>query len=222
MGRRFYVNFHGLGSPDSDAESSELPYWIGRDEFEEVLDGLEKALGPRLGVTFDDGFRSDLEIAVPALQERGLDATFFVLAGLLGDARRLDRGAVREIRDAGFTIGSHGWDHRKWRGLDLDVRRREMHDSRRYLEDLLGEPVTSAACPFGSYDRAVLQELRGSGYRTIYTSDPGWSADSDSVRARNTLTNDVPPEALASWISRRSGAVQGGAHRIKRWVKARR
>ena len=53
-------------------------------------------------ISFDDGNASDLEIGLPALLERGLTATFFVLAGRLGRPGSLDADEVaRCSRTAG-------------------------------------------------------------------------------------------------------------------------
>ncbi len=50
----------------------------------------------------------------------------------------------------------------------------------------IGEPVSSVAIPFGSYDRRVLRRLRGAGLRRVYTSDGG--------RARTTLVAPGPQQ----------------------------
>ena len=98
------VCFHGIGEPSRELEPGEARYWITTQQFESILD--EIATWPTLRISFDDGNRSDIEYGLPALVERGLTATFFVLAGRLTTPGSLDAAAVAELRDAGMTIGS--------------------------------------------------------------------------------------------------------------------
>jgi peptidoglycan/xylan/chitin deacetylase (PgdA/CDA1 family) len=50
----------------------------------EVLEDPAGARRPRVAITFDDGYRGALELAIPILDEHGLPATFFIAPGLLG------------------------------------------------------------------------------------------------------------------------------------------
>src|SRR5690349_7096366 len=103
-GRVVNVCFHGIGTPQRELEPGEAPYWVSEAAFHEVLD--EIAGWPRIRISFDDGNASDLDLALPALVERGLTADFFVLAGRLESEGSLDVDAVRELCRAGMTIGT--------------------------------------------------------------------------------------------------------------------
>ena len=69
--------------------------WVTRERFLSLLDAVTGRDDVR--ITFDDGNASDVEQALPALRERGLTATFFVVAGRLGTPRFLDRHGVAEL-----------------------------------------------------------------------------------------------------------------------------
>jgi hypothetical protein len=69
-------------------------------------------------------------------------------------------------------------------------------DARRRLEDVVGGEVVEAACPFGSYDRRVLGELRRAGYRRVYTSDRGPARRGDWLQPRNTVRRGEGTDAL--------------------------
>ncbi|MGF1648019.1 MAG: polysaccharide deacetylase family protein, partial [Kineosporiaceae bacterium] len=116
------VCFHGVGEPARELEPGEDRYWVTVDTFRSVLD--EIATWPAVRISFDDGNASDVEHGLPALRERGLPATFFVLARRLGLPGSLTGDDLRSLRDAGMTIGSHGMDHRPWRGLPPEARER--------------------------------------------------------------------------------------------------
>ena len=161
--------FHGIGTPGRELEPDEDQYWIDPDRFEELLEVAGEM--PSVRITFDDGNASDISIALPALVERGLDASFFVIADRLGKAGSLSVEEVGALADAGMTIGTHGMRHRPWRSLDEESIREELGDARTAIETASGAPVRHAACPFGAYDRRALRALRKHGFTRVYTVD---------------------------------------------------
>jgi peptidoglycan/xylan/chitin deacetylase (PgdA/CDA1 family) len=193
--RLINITFHGIGEPGRALDPGEQSLWLGRDRFLSVLDSV--AGRGDVNITFDDGNASDVELALPALRERGLTATFFVVAGRLRTHGFLDADGVRRLASAGMTIGCHGMRHRPWRGLDDRALREELGAARRVLEDVVAGPLTRAACPFGGYDRRVLRALRACGYRAVYTSDGGTTRSGAWVQARTTVRATDGPGLLA-------------------------
>lgn len=183
--RSINLTFHGIGEQENRLERGEEDVWLSISRFLSVLDGVATRSDVR--ITFDDGYASDVEHALPALRLRGLTATFFVVAGRLGAPGFLDEDGVRTLAAAGMRIGSHGMRHRPWRQLDDGELREELVDSKRRLEAIVERPVTQAACPFGSYDRRVLRTLRRCAYEHVYTSDRGTSRAEDWIQTRNTV-----------------------------------
>ena len=123
--------FHGIGTPGRALDPGEAPFWVTKDRFLEILDDL--ATWPDTKISFDDSNVSDLDIALPALQERGLRADFFVIVGRLGQPGSLSADEVRELARQGMTIGSHGLHHRPWRGLDPATTEEEFGRAREQL-----------------------------------------------------------------------------------------
>ena len=161
--------FHGIGRPGRPLEPGEDDYWVSVDAFHRILDSVLD--DRRVRLSFDDGNLSDVEIGLPALLERGLDARFFVLAGRLDRPGSLSSADVRGLADAGMTVGTHGMDHVPWRGLAADRVHRELDEARGRIAAVTGTPVDEAALPLGRYDRRVLAALRSRGYRAVHTSD---------------------------------------------------
>jgi peptidoglycan/xylan/chitin deacetylase (PgdA/CDA1 family) len=203
-----HVCFHGIGRPRRALEPGEATYWVERAPFLELLDEL--AGRPDIAVSFDDGNASDVDIALPALLERSLSASFFVVAGRLGQPGSLSVAALGELLAGGMTIGSHGLHHRPWPGLAGAELDDELVGARTVLQEAIGRPVLDAALPLGRYDRAVLARLRRLGYRRVFTSDrrparPGrWLQPRYSIRATDrvaTLRGDIlqPTPALRRW-----------------------
>jgi peptidoglycan/xylan/chitin deacetylase (PgdA/CDA1 family) len=189
------LTVHGIGTPTRKLDPDEDGVWVTLEQFEEVLDAVVGRSDVR--VTFDDGNSSDLEIALPHLLKRGLTGQFFVAAGLLGRPGRLDREDVRELVDAGMSIGSHGWAHCDWRRLAPGQEREELVEAHRLLTELAGSPISEVSVPFGSYDRHVLRRLRDARLTRVYTSDGGRARPDSWLQARTSLRSDVD----SGWIS---------------------
>ena len=173
---RLIINFHGIGAPTAAADALEQRYWCSQRVFEDVLDAttaVTQDSGVPIEITFDDGNASDLDLALPALQQRGLTATFFVCAGRIGQPGYLDGSAVHELLRAGMRIGSHGWGHVDWRRVDAATLQQETRGALDDLSSVAGCLVDEVGLPFGSYDRRVLAQLRRCAVRTVYSSDGG-------------------------------------------------
>jgi peptidoglycan/xylan/chitin deacetylase (PgdA/CDA1 family) len=184
------LNFHGIGRSTRSLEPLEHQYWIDRDSFLAILDELHARVDVRL--SFDDGNASDVDVALPALAERGMKADFFVLAGRLGKPGSVDVDAVRALLAQQMTIGTHGMSHRSWRGLSDHDLRVELLDARHAIAEAAGATIDTAALPLGQYDRRVLAALRELEYRVVYSSDArparagAWFQPRYTVRAGDT------------------------------------
>lgn len=212
--------FHGVGTPRRQPEPGEDAYWVRRDTFLEVLDAVVGRDDVRL--SFDDGNDSDAELAFPALQERGLTATFFVVAGRLDRPGSLSRDDVRRLHAAGMPIGSHGMWHRPWRGLDSARDREELVIARQVLAGVIGAPVRDAALPLGRYDRHLLTRLRSLDYRSVHTSDRRWARSDQWLQPRFSMRCDDTADSVARDVlrplplpRRARGAVVGAVKRLR-------
>lgn len=126
-----------------------------------------------VGITFDDGYVSVLENAVPQLLRYGFTATMFVVSGRLGGINEWDAEPVwplmsahqvLELAAAGMEIGSHGTTHTHLVGLEADQLSSEVGESRSKLSELLGRPIRGFAYPYGNMDASVRLAVRDAGY----------------------------------------------------------
>ncbi len=217
--RTINLTFHGIGKPGRPLEQDEHQVWLDPEQFEMVLDSVVGR--PNCRLTFDDGNASDVQHALPELRRRNLTATFFVVAGRLGDPGFLDEDDVRVLADAGMEIGCHGMRHRPWRELDDAELAEELVEARCVLERVIDRPVTDASCPFGSYDRRVLRFLRRHGYRRAYTSDAGTTDPGAWIQSRNTVrpgnATGLVDRVLATERSAYSVVRRRVLQAVKRW-----
>ena len=188
------ICFHGIGTPQRELEPGEDRYWIGEDLFHAVLDDVRT--WPAVRISFDDGNRSDVEIGLPALRERDLDADFFVLAARLDAPGSLTEKDVRHLHDSGMTIGSHGMWHRPWRGMDPATSEVELVAARDRLAAAVGAAVDTAACPLGRYDRELLGRMRRLGYTRVFSSDRRRARAGDWLQPRYSVRRDDTLESL--------------------------
>jgi peptidoglycan/xylan/chitin deacetylase (PgdA/CDA1 family) len=175
------------------AQLRELGYTVVAldDVLEYYANGAELPLRSVL-ITFDDGYRDNLEHAAPVLERYGYPAVLFVPIAYLDDAlplpheerlaargvinSTLDWSELAELEAAGVRIESHGISHRPLADLALDEAAREIVLSKLRLEDRLGRPVRSFAYVKGSeahYKPVHLSLLRQAGYSVAFTSVSG-------------------------------------------------
>jgi peptidoglycan/xylan/chitin deacetylase (PgdA/CDA1 family) len=207
--------FHGIGSPGRDLEPDEERYWISEEQFAELLGAVGRE--PRMRITFDDGNASDAEIALPALRRAGLTASFFVVADRIGKRGSLTAGQLRELSQAGMTIGNHGLRHRSWRSLDERGLEEELVEARAAIAEACGRPVDEASCPFGEYDRRVLAALRERGFRRVYTVDEAPARPDAWLQARYTIRSTDTPASLERLPGTRNVLAASLRTAVKRW-----
>jgi peptidoglycan/xylan/chitin deacetylase (PgdA/CDA1 family) len=121
-------------------------------------------------ITFDDGYRDNLTVALPLLEKFQLPMTLFVAAGLLGRDGYLSEEDLREMSAHPLvTIGAHGLWHRDFNRLTLNEARFELTDSRRLLAAITGKPIDLLAWPYGECNSGLEQLSAECGYRASWS-----------------------------------------------------
>jgi peptidoglycan/xylan/chitin deacetylase (PgdA/CDA1 family) len=186
------ITFHGLGVMPATVDAGEARVWCQDAAlYADLVDEAQAAAaahGMPLAITFDDGNLSDATIGAPVLAKRGLAGIFFPCAGRIGAPGYLDAAALRDLHAAGMGIGSHGWAHTDWRRADDATMKQEIGEAKDRIEQAVGAAITSAAIPFGSYDRRVLR--RAAPFDTVYTSDGGLARRDAHIQSRTSYTTD--------------------------------
>lgn len=201
MTRQIIVNFHGLGTPPDRIEAAERPYWSPVAQFEHILNRTSGRTD--VDYTFDDGNKTDLEIAAPLLAKHGRTAAFYVLTGRLDDADYLSASDIKTLMALGMRIGLHGRDHIDWRRADDAQWRDETITAREQVAALCGRPVDAVSIPFGAYNRSVMSRLKSAGFNLILTTDEGPCDDRQQVRNRTSIRSDMDHDDIDAILAGR-------------------
>lgn len=166
---------------------------ISPDDLVAALDGAA-ALPPKpVLITFDDGRDTQFKNAYPSLVRHGLTATFYIFTNAIDQPRYLTWDQLKELRDAGMTVGSHTIIHPYLTSIDDDELHRQLMVSKATLEEGLQGPVKAFAYPFGLYDGRVIEAVRAAGYSTARGLDHGIRVGKDDLLALpgHVVTGDL-------------------------------
>lgn len=133
-------------------------------------------------ITFDDGWRSQYEIAWPILKKFNYPLTSFVYIDYIKGGKRtggesMSWEELAEMRDGGVDIQSHTVSHSDLRGKK-GIRNTPEYDkwlwdelagSKAAIEEHLGVKVTALALPYGFYNAKVQEVAKKAGYEAIFT-----------------------------------------------------
>ena len=146
-----------------------------------------------MAVTFDDGYVSVFENAMPILKELGVPGTIFVPTALIGnepiaawpgleqwsetefadELRLLGWDQLREMQAQGWEVASHTCTHPRLPTLDDEALATELTDSRQRCSEEMGGPCRTLAFPYGSFDARVSAASKEAGYEAAATLRPG-------------------------------------------------
>lgn len=111
-------------------------------------------------ITFDDGWRSSYKEGLPILEEMGINATHYVLAGIFDNNLYMTDSQMKHLLAAGHEIGSHTIDHVKLINQNDYNLQRQVEGSKTSLEARLGTKIQHLASPNGDYDERVLNTVK--------------------------------------------------------------
>jgi peptidoglycan/xylan/chitin deacetylase (PgdA/CDA1 family) len=139
-------------------------------------------------VTFDDGCRQFLDVALPCLRRFECPAVHFVPTNYIGKENSFDAGIepeepiftwtdLREVERWGVSIQSHAASHRAFSELTQEQQEEEVRQSRDVLEAGLRKRIELFAYPQGDEGTdptAIGQTLQRTGYRAacLYGGGP--------------------------------------------------
>src|SRR5438445_5591141 len=197
----------------------------------------EKNIPPRCAVvSFDDGWKSQYEVAWPIMKKFGYPFTLFIYTegvrgGTLGGGEAITWEQLADMRDNGVGIQAHTATHqdlreghtvmviepggkrtrKKLTGADYEKWvQNEVVGCKELLEQRLGIKVNCFAVPFGNYNEHVKELARNAGYEamfTVYGQPITFTSPMDSIGRYAIEANK--PKVFADAVSM-IGASSGG------------
>jgi peptidoglycan/xylan/chitin deacetylase (PgdA/CDA1 family) len=133
-----------------------------------------------VGITFDDAFENFATCALPELEKRRIHATLFVITEALDKAfgppdsfeRVMSTEQLKSLPVHLISIGSHTETHPMLPEVSEQDGRRQIVNSKRKLEALLGRRVELFCFPFGGFNRRLVQMCREAGYQHVFSTLP--------------------------------------------------
>ena len=208
--------YHTICSPDqaSPAELDISPTtferhlrWLARWHQVVRVDDALAALGRTgnagsVSITFDDGFRDNLTVALPLLEKFRLPITLFVTAGLVGRHKHLSVEELREIaRHPLVTVGAQGLWRRPLTRISNDQARGELRESRALLKSITGRRIELMAWPSGESNPRLEQLSKECGYRAAWSD---WKGTNSAYSRRRVPLGRR--DNMARFIAKVSGA----------------
>src|SRR6059036_2279578 len=156
----------------------------------------EKNIPPRCAViSFDDGWKSQYEVAWPIMKKYGYPFTMFIYTegvrgGALGGGEAITWEQLGDMRDNGVDIEAHTATHQDLReGHNIMLAstggkktrtkltgpqyeqwvQNEVVGCKQLLEQRLGIKINCFAVPFGNYNEHVKELARNAGYEAMFT-----------------------------------------------------
>lgn len=119
--------------------------------------------------SWDDGRRDDLRLA--ALLERyGATGTFYVSPPSTHEKPALSESDIRQLSER-FEIGAHTMTHPRLTRLPLGDARREIVDSKAWVESITGKLCVVFCYPYGDENMSIRSLVRAAGFAGARTAE---------------------------------------------------
>lgn len=171
--------FNSLSIPPSDFDD-QMSY-LKEQGFQTIsLEQMRKALAGEpvdlpekpLIITFDDGYRDNYTNAYPILAKYNFTGVIFVITSFLDQKIPfyMTWEMAKEVQESGvIDIQSHTVNHNSMTELSDEKLRKELIDSKKRIEEILGKPADYVAYPTGTYNLHIASIVRDCGYKGAFT-----------------------------------------------------
>jgi peptidoglycan/xylan/chitin deacetylase (PgdA/CDA1 family) len=224
------LNYHATPASAADNFERQLAFLsrsyapAGPSDLEACLASRGRLDRPGLVLTFDDGYRSNYDVAAPLIERHGFRGYFFVPEGVVAESRaeadadfakaapnepepRVSWQECRDLAARGHRIGCHSRTHVRLSD-DLPVERLadEITKAGRDMAERLKGPVTDFCWVGGeewSYGRGAYDEIRRAGYARAFMTNlyPVTARTSPLWLQRTNVESDWPLDQLRFYLS---------------------
>lgn len=156
-----------------------------------------------VSLTFDDGWRSQYDHAMPILEKYNMPATFYVLTETVSYPDYMTVAQMQTLKNKGHELDSHTVSHANLPTLTLTQLRNELSKSQSQLRTWYGNTVADDfASPYGAYNATTVNEIKKY-YRSHRSTDEGFNSkdsfDIYNIKVQNILYS-TPAAQVDAWI----------------------
>jgi peptidoglycan/xylan/chitin deacetylase (PgdA/CDA1 family) len=182
-------------------------------------------------ITFDDGYRDNLEQAAPILDRLQLPARIYVATSVIeGDARfdwyssqppLLSWAEIRDMANSDlFSFGAQSRTHPILPKLSDEDAWEEIAGSKRDLEERLGGSVSGFCYPGGLFRDRELEYVRRAGYAVGLTCEPG--VNTKEQPRESLLRTMIDRRDTAGDFQAKIAGLYDRPSALRAWVRDRR
>lgn len=113
---------------------------------------------PLITVTFDDGFESIYNAAMPLLQKYGIHTTQYILGGTESNSAYVSWKQIAQMQKAGHEIACHTMTHPDLTTLDPGMLNYQLSQCKQELSQRFG-PIDDFASPYGAENSTTLAAI---------------------------------------------------------------
>lgn len=188
---------HSIGKVDSK-------YCVTLERLKQIIHKSQESI-----FTFDDGYADNSTYGRDAFATLSDRVIIFLVPGKIGRANDWDLSGkligkplltweqISDLQSLGVKFGSHGLTHTDLTKLDNAELDREVKESKKILEEKLGQIVEGIAYPFGFFNEKVIDAVKAAGYKwAVTTSDSVWEGLGNPYRMRRINISGLDPEWL--------------------------
>ena len=144
-----------------------------------------------INITFDDGCKSILYSAYPILMQYKIPFTIYISPKLIlnDGGTYLNKKELLDLSNNKYcTVGAHGYSHSPLTSLSTQEARKEIMNSKKWLEDELGRGINHMSYPHGAYNRTIMKIVDDSGFISAATSNAGANTKNQNKLKLNRTT----------------------------------
>lgn len=156
-------------------------------------------------ITFDDGWAGNWYNALSVLLQFQYKAVFFITCNYIDTKSFMTWDQIKELAGQGMMIQSHAMTHRPLELLNPKEIYQELYQSKRMIEDKIGNEVSAVSFPHGCYNRKILKIAEKVGYKKMFTSDFNRTYSNDFLRnpallGRITMRSDMSDNTFSNLV----------------------
>ena len=178
----------------------------------EIVPEITKDNG-QIEICFDDAFLGLYE-NIEFLKKQNIPIHLFVISSCLNRENHINEKQLLELNKLDIIkMSSHTNTHRILNQLDKNEIEKELKESKKILENLLGTPVYSICYPEGKFNKKTIHIAKAVGYKKQYSSLPGFFVEK--------FENNVVRRSLVQFAQEKEfkAILRGGDNILVFWYK---